>query len=117
MSEDRLREAADVIADDARARAARWSRTIPGSITVSSDGKIARVVAHAKVARPAELRLRHPLFGNRRYWYGPPGSSFLGPAAEAKADYKVLLDQWEEEHPDEVSPKKKAAKAAPPKKQ
>ena len=98
-SEEHLREAAEVIADDARARAGLWSRTIPASITVTVAGELAKVTAHAKVARPAELRLRHPLFGNRRHWYGPPGSSFLGPAAEAKADkaaviYSRVVDDW-----------------------
>ena len=98
-SAEYLKEAADVIADDARARAGVWSRTIPASITVGTAGNVATITAHAKVARPAELRLRHPLFGNRRHWYGPPGSSFLGPAAEAKAGdalvvYAKTIDDW-----------------------
>ena len=99
MSEDRLREAADVIADDARRRAAVWSRKIPPSITVKTAGNVATITASAPNARPAELRLRHPLFGNRRYWYGPPGSKFLGPAADAKADdamtqFSKVIDDW-----------------------
>ena len=95
----RLGEAARVIADDARARAAVWSETIPPSITVDVTGKLATITASAPVARPAELRLRHPLFGDRRHWYGPPGTKFLAPAADAKAGtalviYSKVIDDW-----------------------
>ena len=83
---DRLREAADVIADGARVLAGTWSRQIPPSIRVESDGKVATVSSRVGPARPAEYQLRHPLFGNRRHWYGPPGPPFLGPAADARID-------------------------------
>jgi len=93
-----LRSAADVIATGARAMSGTWSRTIPGSIGVRMDGMTAIIAAGAPVARPAEYRLRHPLFGNRDFWYGPPGQPFLSPAAiagmdAAMAKYAVKLDR------------------------
>ena len=99
MAADHLREAADVIADGARVLAAAWSRQIPPSIRVDSDGKVATVSSRVGPARPAEYRLRHPLFGDRRHWYGPPGEPFLGPAADARIDaamvkYSRKIDDW-----------------------
>ena len=83
---DDLEAAANVIADEAR-RLASWSRQISTGIHVdtSGDGKSATVWSEVGPAYPAETRARHPLFGNRKYWYGPPGTKFLGPAADAKA--------------------------------
>ena len=94
-----LRAAAEIIRDGEKALASSWSRSIPGSIGLRMDGSTAVIAAGAPVARPAELRLRHPLFGNREHWYGPPGSPFLAPAADAMADpalarYAVKLDRW-----------------------
>lgn len=80
-----LRAAADVIADAAR-QLAGWSRTVPDSISVRVDGNTATISASAPAARPAELRLNHPLFGDRDRWYGPPGHEFLVPAADLNAD-------------------------------
>lgn len=80
-----LVDAAEEIADGARANAS-WSTTIPGNIrTEQVDENHVNVVADAGPAYPAETRARHPLFGNRHHWYGPPGSRFLGPAADARA--------------------------------
>ena len=80
-----LAAAAGIIADAARELAGAWSAKIPPSITVEVHGNTATISADAPNARPAELRLKHPLFGNRDHWYGPPGAPFLGPAADAKA--------------------------------
>lgn len=93
-----LREAAEVIAAGARAMSS-WSRQIPASITVSVGEKVAIIAAGAPPARPAELRLNHPLFGNRSHWYGPPGQPFLSPAADARSDaamakYATKIDMW-----------------------
>jgi hypothetical protein len=85
-----LAEAAGVIADGARAMAATWSRQIPESIGVVTSGMVATIAATAPNARPAELRLMHPLFGNRGYWYPPPGRPFLGPAADALSDEAMV---------------------------
>ena len=81
-----LGAAAEVIAAEARQLAAAWSVQVPARISVRVSGKVATITADAPNARPAELRLRHPLFGNRGWWYGPPGEPFLGPAADSKAD-------------------------------
>ncbi len=81
-----LRAAADIIAAGARTLAGTWSRTVPESIGTQISGNVAIISAGAPVARPAELRLQHPLFGDREHWYGPPGEKFLAPAADAKSD-------------------------------
>jgi hypothetical protein len=79
-----LAAAAGIIADGARGLAG-WSQKIPPSITVEVSGKTATITADAPDAYPAETRARHPLFGNRGHWYGPPGAPFLAPAADARA--------------------------------
>jgi len=80
-----LRAAADVVADGAR-ELADWSRKIPASIGVRVDGNVATISANAPNAYPAEFRVRHPLFGDREHWYGPPGEPFLAPALDARID-------------------------------
>lgn len=92
---DDLAQAAEVVADEAR-RLAGWSRQISEEINVdvAGDGKTATVWSEAGPAYPAETRARHPLFGNRKHWYGPPGHEFLGPAADAKAG--AAMDRYAE---------------------
>jgi hypothetical protein len=92
-----LREATEVIANTARGMAS-WSRQIPASMSVDVGDDMAVISAGAPNARPAELRLNHPLFGDREHWYGPPGRPFLSPAAEASSDeamarYANKIDQ------------------------
>lgn len=97
-----LVQAAEEIADRARELAA-WSTKIPASIrTESEDEKSVTIVADAPAAYPGETRARHPLFGNREYWYGPPGEPFLAPAADeragdALAKYAKKVDRWARE--------------------
>lgn len=79
-----LAAAAGIIADAAKANAA-WSEQIPPRIKVKVSGNTATISCDAPPAYPAETRARHPLFGNREWWYEPPGEPFLGPAADAKA--------------------------------
>lgn len=79
-----LQAAAEVIAGTAR-ELAGWSAKVPGSITVTVSGQTATIKADAPAAYPAETRARHPLFGSRDHWYGPPGSPFLGPALDRRA--------------------------------
>jgi hypothetical protein len=89
---DDLAAAAQIIADDARRRAAAWARTgaVVASIRVEQQGEQSvTIIADAGAAYPAETRNRHPLFGNRDHWYGPPGEPFLRPAAFAKADAAI----------------------------
>jgi hypothetical protein len=80
-----LKAAAEIIADGARELAAQWSSQIPPAIEVEVSGKTATISCSAGPAYPAETRARHPLFGNRKHWYGPPGAPFLGPAADQRA--------------------------------
>lgn len=83
-----LVQAAEEIADGARRNAATWAKTgaVVASIhTEQSSEASVLIVADAPAAYPAETRARHPLFGNREYWYGPPGHAFLGPAADERA--------------------------------
>ena len=80
-----LMQAAEEIADGARSNAS-WSATIPPNIrTEQVDENTVNVVADTGAAYPGETRARHPLFGNRHHWYGPPGRPFLAPAAEQRA--------------------------------
>jgi hypothetical protein len=79
-----LKAAAEVIAGTAR-ELASWSKQIPAAINVSVSGSTAEISCEAPPAYPAETRARHPLFGDRHDWYGPPGAPFLGPAADARA--------------------------------
>lgn len=82
-----LVQAAEEIADGARDYASAWSSSVPASIrTEQVSEKQVNVVADAPAAYPAETRARHPLFGDREWWYGPPGEPFLAPAADAAAD-------------------------------
>ena len=90
LGDEFLGPAAEVIADGARGLAGSWSRQIPASIRVSAGEHLAIISASAPNARPAELRLRHPLFGNREYWYGPPGEPFLSPAAVSRIDEALV---------------------------
>ena len=94
-----LGAAAKIIADRAKELASSWSSQTPASIGVEVAGKTATISADAPPARPAELRLRHPLFGDREHWYGPPGEKFLAPAADEAADaamarYAKKIDGW-----------------------
>jgi hypothetical protein len=96
-----LRAAAEIIASGAKTLAGTWDKTrqVVDSISVTVDGNVATITASAPPARPAELRLKHPLFGDRAHWYGPPGAPFLAPAADARADaamarYAKKIDKW-----------------------
>ena len=93
-----LHEAAMLIAKDALNRAAQWSSSVPASMSVEGDDQVQTISFDAPAAYPAEVRARHPLFGDRHHWYGPPGKSFLRPAADASADgamqrYAQVIDK------------------------
>lgn len=99
-----LAAAAGIIAAAARVLSAGWSHgahgtAVPESIGVAVRGNTATISASAPPARPAELRLQHPLFGDREHWYGPPGEPFLAPAADQASDaamrrYAQKIDGW-----------------------
>lgn len=81
---DHLITACEIIATRARELAMGWSIRVPLMMRVSVAGNVGIIADWAPPGRPAELRLNHPLFGDRRHWYGPPGTPFLRPAAEEK---------------------------------
>lgn len=102
-----LRGAAEVIASGARDLASRWSRRVPGSISVSVDGRVATITADAPPAYPNEVKgVRHPVYGSRARelraiaegkghgrgwtWVTNQWRPFLAPAADAKADQAML---------------------------
>jgi hypothetical protein len=82
-----LAAAAEEIASGARLLAGTWAKTgaVVASIRVDVAGNTALITADAGAAYPAETRARHPLFGDREHWYGPPGEPFMGPAADQRA--------------------------------
>jgi hypothetical protein len=81
-----LRAAAGDIAGEAKALAAKWSRTIPGSIGVAVSGNVADITATAAPAYPNEVAgVRHPVYGHDR-WVTNEHRPFMGPAADSKAD-------------------------------
>jgi hypothetical protein len=82
-----LAAAAEEIANGARMLAGTWAKTgaVVDSIRVEVAGDTALIIADAGAAYPAETRARHPLFGDRKHWYGPPGEPFMGPAADQRA--------------------------------
>ena len=91
----KLREAGEVVAMDARRRAA-WSTRIPKATRVSTSFTLRRpgvsVIVDRKTAphaRPYEHNgqpgtFRHPLFGDREHWYSQAARPFLAPALAAK---------------------------------
>lgn len=103
----RARSIAAAIADDARGRAS-WSRRIPGAIgPVVQAGRIGVRVNKKRAPHGPLYELgskgntgivRHPLFGNRKFWYSEPARPFLAPAVEAKRDEMVrqMLDAVEQ---------------------
>lgn len=83
-----LVQAAEEIADGARENAQAWAKTgatVQSIHTEQQDEKSVTIVADSGASYPAETRSRHPLFGNREHWYGPPGRPFMGPAADERA--------------------------------
>lgn len=104
-----MREAAEIIAADARDIAGRWSKRIPPSITVrvSPDGKSATITANTHEDAPMAYTFEapdrrmvwHPVFArglDRREWTWVPQvpRPFLAPAAERSAS--KAADVWGE---------------------
>lgn len=92
----RLRQAAELVAADARRRAGAWSSRIPDAIKVRTSFGVARagatVVVDSKVAPHARAyegiatrgsSFRHPVFGTDR-WVDQATRPFLIPAGQAK---------------------------------
>lgn len=82
-----MRAAALIIARQAMADAATWSRQVPPSIRVKASGNTATITSDVGPSYPNEvLGVRHPVFGNRRNWVTNQYRPFLAPAADMKAD-------------------------------
>jgi hypothetical protein len=102
MVKDRTREAAEVIAATAIARSSKFSKRIPLSVKVVSSSWGAYIIAGgdaAPNAYPFETGARHPLFGNRNYWYPQPKKPFLEQAADAASSKAAnvmsnVIDDW-----------------------
>lgn len=103
----RLKDAAEVIAVAARARAATFSRRIPAATGVggglSAKGVYIRTSGRkARNAAPFEFGERHPLFGNYKHMYNTPHRPYMEEAAEAALDaaaeaYAEVIDDWAHE--------------------
>lgn len=91
--EERLRQAAEIIADRARENASGWSVRIPPSLKVKVDGMTAVISSAAPPAYPNEIAgVRHPVFGGRGTrrpkapWVKNQYRPFLAPAGDEAAD-------------------------------
>ena len=101
----RLREAAEVIAEQARVNAG-WSARIPPSIKVSGGAGGVSIITGAPPAYPNEIPgVRHPVFGGRGTrrphapWVTNQHRPFLGPAADERIDeaaekFAQVIDDW-----------------------
>lgn len=93
-----LREAGNIVADDARARSS-WSTRIPGSIRVRATAASVSVIAggHAAPnAAPLEHRgmpgtFRHPVFGHEATWATQQARPFLAPALSANIERTTVM--------------------------
>ena len=103
---DRLREAAEVIARQARLNAAGWSKRIPPSIRVSGSYPEVYIRSAAPPAYPNEIPdVWHPVFGGKgtKRPDAPrvlnQHRPFLAPAADEGANkalekFSKLIDDW-----------------------
>ena len=106
----RLREAAEVIAEQARRNAAAWSARIPPSIKVGGGAGGVVISSDAPPAYPNEVAgVRHPVFGGpgtsrpKAPWRTNKYRPFLAPAADQRIDeaaekFAQVIDDWAAEH-------------------
>lgn len=113
----RLRQAAQIIADEAKARTAAWSETIPGSIRIIG-GSTSVTIAAGGVRAPSAYTWEgkksgsprwHPVFGRgdvaRSDWKWVPQlpvRPFLEQAVDAKGEeafraFARVIDDWAHE--------------------
>jgi len=99
----RLREAAQVIAEQAKVNAGGWSARIPPSIKVGGGAGGVVISSGAPPAYPNEVAgVRHPTFGHDP-WKTNKHRPFLAPAADQRIDeaaekFAQVIDDWAEEH-------------------
>jgi hypothetical protein len=108
---DKLREAAQPVADFARASSARWSRRVPASvrlqggasrITIAAGGSRAPQ-AYTMEGRESGAPIAHPVYGHgpreKWTWVKQPPRPFLREAIDATEDQVVeiiagVVDDW-----------------------
>jgi hypothetical protein len=110
----RLREAAAIIATDARARASRWSRRVPASVRMQGGSSSVTVVAGGAAAPQAYTMegkksgapVSHPVFGHgsrdKWTWVAQAPRPFMREAVDAKAEeafraFAKVVDDWAKE--------------------
>lgn len=99
---DRMVQAARLLADDVKKHTSAWSHRIPDATSVFNDSSGIGVVVDGSLApsaSPNEYGDRHPLFGNRDYWYKTPHRPFLEESTAAIADNATdliasVVDDW-----------------------
>jgi len=99
---ERLKEAAEVVAEAARTIAAAFSRRIPPATRVKGGITGVRVETdrhEAPNAWPFETGAFHPLFGDRDHWYQQEHRPYMSEAADMKAEeaaerFAEVLDDW-----------------------
>lgn len=107
----RLKQAAEIVAADARRIAGTWSRRIPPSVTVTASTNVAVITAGGPEAPMAwtfeqqggSREGYHPVYGqgprSEWHWKWQAPRPFLAPAAEAMADaaagqFANVIDDW-----------------------
>jgi hypothetical protein len=105
----RMKEAADIIRDEARRISSSFSRRIPAATHTRQGPRYTEVVTDGNAApnaAPFEFAENHPLFarkGTKRYrdskWYKQPHRPFMAEAVDAKKDDAVakaaeVVNDW-----------------------
>jgi len=112
----RLREAARIVADDAKLRSARWSRRVPLSVRLMGGARSVTIVAGGPSAPQAYTMegtrtgrpIAHPVYGrsdrprSEWTWVKQPPRPFLREAIEAKSNERVdvfskVVEDWAKE--------------------
>ena len=109
----RLRAAAEIIAQDARRRSARWSRRVPTSVRLQGGARSVTIVAGGRAApqaytmegRRSGAAIAHPVYGRpdrtrkEWTWVKQLPRPFLREAIDAKSDqalaeFAKVIDDW-----------------------
>jgi hypothetical protein len=112
----RLREAAQIVADDAKRRSAMWSERVPASVRLQGGvrmvtiaaGGVAAPQAYTMEGRRSGAAIAHPVFGrpdrprSTWTWVKQPPRPFLLEAITAKQDemtvaFAKVIDDWAHE--------------------
>ncbi len=112
----RLREAAQIVADDAKLRSARWSRRVPLSVRLMGGARSVTIVAGGPAApqaytmegRRSGAPIAHPVYGRNDRprsdwtWVKQPPRPFLMEAIDSKANellivFSKVVEDWAKE--------------------